>query len=313
MLRLRCFGHALTSRALFGAIGTSTTATTSTPFTTRTSVRFSLAMHTPKSDVKLGTFDFMSEYNEFRDRSGRVPDHYVDKFRATYWRVDEYIRRAENHIRAQGFFYLPPLDFPWYKGCMPLLSSYQIRLHYGRHHRAYVDKLNQLIEGTPLFGLPLNEIITRTAADGALTGVYNNAAQHFNHSFFWKCLQPIGSNIPPDLQAAVETQYGSVQAFKEQFLSAGLSLFGSGWVYWVYNTKTSAFEIISYSNAGCPLTKSELVPLLCVDVWEHSYYVDYENNRAEYLSKFFDVVDWHWAERHYKRARNEEYHDMKWW
>lgn len=272
-----------------------------------------LAMHTPKADVPMGQFDFMAQYNEFRDRSGRVPDHYVDKYRNTYWRVDEYIRRSENYIRSQGFFYLPALDFPWYKGCMPLFSSYQIRLHYGRHHRAYVDKLNQLIEGTPLYGLQLDELIVRCGNDKNLTGVLNNACQHYNHSFFWKCIQPLGSNIPPDLSAAVENQYGSVQKFKEAFLSAGLSLFGSGWVYWVYNINTKAFEIVSYSNAGCPLLKPELVPLLCVDVWEHSYYVDYENDRSKYLSKYFDVVDWHWAERHWKRATGQEYHDMKWW
>lgn len=272
-----------------------------------------LAMHTPKADVTTGQFDFMKEYNQFRDRSGRVPDHYVDKYRNTYWRVDEYIRRSENFLRSQGFFYLPALDFPWYKGCMPLFSSYQIRLHYSRHHRAYVEKLNQLIEGTPLYGLKLDELIARCAGDASLLGVLNNAAQHYNHSFFWKCLQPVGTNIPPDLQAAVEAQYGSVQKFKEAFLSASLSLFGSGWVYWVFNTTTKSFAILSYSNAGCPLTQPDLVPLLCVDVWEHAYYVDYENNRSLYLSKYFDVVDWHWAERHWKRATGQEYHDMKWW
>eukprot|EP00796_Vickermania_ingenoplastis_P001543 gene1543-928_t len=270
-------------------------------------------MHTPKAEVSMKQFDYMEHYNQFRDRSGRVPDYYVDKYRATYWRVDEYIRRSEGYIRSQGFFYLPALDFPWYKGCMPLFSAYQLRVHYSRHHRAYVDKLNQLIEGTPLYGLNLDEIIQRSAADTALTGVFNNAAQHYNHSFFWKCLQPLGSNCPPDLLAAVEAQYGSFNAFKEAFLSAGLSLFGSGWVYWVYNTTSGEFEIIPYSNAGCPLVQPNLVPLLCVDVWEHAYYVDYENDRAKYLSKFIQVVDWHWAERHWKHARGEEYHDMKWW
>lgn len=273
-----------------------------------------LTMHTPKADIPMGQFNFMDHYNQFRDRSGRVPDHYVDKYRKTYWRIDEYIRRCEGYVQSQGFFYLPALDFPWYKGCMPLFSSYQLRVHYARHHRAYVDKLNQLIEGTPLYGLELDELIERCGNDSSLIGVKNNACQHFNHSFFWKCLQPVGTNIPPDLEAALVEQYDSLDKLKEAFLSAALSLFGSGWVYLVYRTSTKKFDIVSYSNAECPLEDpNEVTPLLCVDMWEHAYYVDYANDRAQYLSKFFDVVDWHWAERHWKRKTGQEYHDMKWW
>ncbi|KAH9578797.1 Manganese/iron superoxide dismutase [Trypanosoma melophagium] len=279
----------------------------------QTSIRCGLVMHTPKSDIVMGRFDFMDQYNEFRNRSGRAPDYYVEKYRDTYWRVDEYIRRAENYIRNQGFFFLPTLEFPWYKGCLPLFSSYQIRLHYGRHHRSYVEKLNQLIEGTPLYGSNLDEIIVRTNGDAMLVGVYNNAAQHYNHCFFWKCIQPYGSNIPPDLKAAVEEQYGSVEAFQKLFTGAGLSLFGSGWVYWVYDKRAEKFDILSLQNAGCPLTNPDLVPLLCVDVWEHTYYVDYENNRAQFLSKYFDVVDWHWAERNWKRGTGQDYYEMKFW
>ncbi|EKG04909.1 superoxide dismutase, putative [Trypanosoma cruzi] len=283
------------------------------PAALQASRRGGLVMHTPKSDIVLGRFSFMDQYNEFRNRSGRAPDYYVEKYRDTYWRVDEYIRRAEHYIQSQGFFYLPTLEFPWYRGCLPLLSSYQIRLHYGRHHRGYVEKLNQLIEGTPLYGSNLDEIILRTHDDVMLTGVYNNAAQHYNHCFFWKCIQPYGSNIPPDLKAAVEKQYGSVEEFERIFTDAALNLFGSGWVYWVYDTRLGQFDILSLSNAGCPLTNTHVVPLLCVDVWEHTYYVDYENNRAAFLAKYFNVVDWHWAERHWKRATGQEYYEMKFW
>lgn len=259
----------------------------------------------------MGRFEFMKEYNNFRDRSGRVPDYYAEKYRNTYWRVDEYIRRSENYIRNQGFFFLPTLDFPWYKGCMPLMSSYQVRVHYSRHHRAYVEKLNQLIEGTPLYGMNLDEIIAKAYAEQPrLTGVFNNAAQHYNHSFFWKCIQPFGSVIPPDLCGAITAQYGSVDAFQSKFLSAAQNLFGSGWVYLVYDKSIAGFDIVSYSNAGCPIVNRDLSPMLCVDVWEHAYYIDYENNRAQYLSKFFDVCDWHWAERHWKRATGQEYHEM---
>ncbi|EAN80527.1 superoxide dismutase, putative [Trypanosoma brucei brucei TREU927] len=277
------------------------------------SLRSGLVMHTPKADIVLGRFNYMDQYNEFRNRSGRAPDYYVEKHRDTYWRVDEYIRRAENYLQSQGFFFLPTLEFPWYKGCLPLLSSYQIRLHYGRHHRSYVEKLNQLIEGTPLYGLNLDEIIVRSHGDESLAGVYNSAAQHYNHCFYWKCIQPYGSNIPPDLKAAVEQQYSSVEAFQKTFTDAGLGLFGSGWVYWVYDKRGCCFDVIAYSNAGCPLTNADHVPLLCVDVWEHAYYVDYENDRAQFLSKYFDVVDWHWAERHWKRATGQDYYEMKFW
>lgn len=275
--------------------------------------RGSLSMHTPKAEVPLGRFNLMEQYTEFRNRSGRVPDYGVEKTRATYWRVDEYIRRTEAFLQTQGFFYLPTLEFPWYKGCMPLLSAYQIRLHYSRHHRAYVDKLNELIEGTPLYGLKLDEIILSTANDSSLKGVYNNAAQHYNNCFYWKSIQPYGSNIPPDLAAAVSAQYGSVEKFEELFITAGQNQFGSGWVYWVYDTEAEKFDIVSYSNAGCPLTEPKYVPLLCVCVWEHAYYVDYENARPQFLSKYFEVADWHWAERHWKLATGQEYHEMKWW
>lgn len=272
-----------------------------------------LANHTPKSDVNLGRFNFNQEYLEFRNRSGRTPDYGPDKYRQTYWRVDEYVRRAEAHIQNQGFFFLPTLEFPWYKGCMPLFSSYQIRVHYSRHHRAYVEKLNKLIEGTPLYGHSLDDIIIKTHADPTQQGVFNNAAQHYNHSFFWKCIQPYGSNIPPDLKTAVEAQYGSVEDFKKKFNDAALGLFGSGWVYWVYDTSAKKFDIISYRNAACPITNNQTIPLLCADVWEHTYYIDYENDRAAYMAKFFEVVDWHWAERHWKRSTGQEYHEMKYW
>ena len=269
-------------------------------------------MHLPKADINLGKFNFNDQYNEFRNRSGRVPDYTVEKYRKSFWRIDEYIRRSEKHLAEQGFFYLPTLEFPWYKGCMPLFSSYQLRLHYGRHHRAYVEKLNKLIEGTELYGQQLNEIIIKSAVDPKLAGVYNNAAQHYNHCFFWKCITPHGSNIPPDLEGALALQFGSVANFQAAFSTAALGLFGSGWVYLVFDRRTERFDIVSYANAGCPLVAPQLQPLLCIDVWEHTYYVDYENDRAKFVSKYFDCVDWHWAERGWKKARGLPYEEMKW-
>lgn len=273
--------------------------------------RNSFAVRVGKADINMGRFSYNAQYDESRLRSGRENDMNTEKLRQAYWRVDEFLRRAEASIQNQGFFYLPTLEFPWFKGCMPLFSSYQIRVHYSRHHRAYVDKLNKLIEGTPLYGYDLDEIIRRTHGDDSQKAVFNNAAQHYNHCFFWKSIQPYGSNMPPDLQAAVEAQYGSVAEFKKRFTDAGLSLFGSGWVYWVYDLSAQKFDILSYSNAGCPLTNNQLVPLLCVDVWEHTYYIDYENDRAAFLGKFFDVADFHWAEQHWKRATGQPYQPME--
>jgi Fe-Mn family superoxide dismutase len=247
---------------------------------------------------------------EVRGRSGRVQDYNIEKYRKLYWRADEYARRAEQFIQKQGFFFLPTLEFAWYKGCLPLLSSYQIRVHYDRHHRAYVETLNKLIEGTSLYGYNLDEIIRKVHGDETMKGILNNAAQHYNHSFFWKTLVPMGSNIPPDLSNALASQYGSVEELKNQFCSAALSLFGSGWVYLVYDKRVGRFDVVSYPNAGCPLVDIEVEPMLCLDLWEHSYYIDYENDRAKYVANFFDVVDWHWAERRWKLATGQPYDEM---
>jgi Fe-Mn family superoxide dismutase len=269
-------------------------------------------MHLPKSDIKLGKFEFTDQYKEFMQRSGRVPDYTVEKYRTSFWRIDEYIRRSEKHLAELGFFYLPTLDFPWYKGCMPLFSAYQLRLHYGRHHRAYVEKLNKLIEGTDFYGQNLAEIVVRSSSDPRHAGIFNNAAQHFNHCFFWKSLMPHGSNMPPDLEKAIVEQFGSVANLQSAFSQAALALFGSGWVYLVLDRQTAKFDIVSYSNAGCPLVTPHLQPLICIDVWEHTYYVDYENDRAKFVSKYFDCVDWDWAERGWKKAMNMPYEEMKW-
>lgn len=270
----------------------------------------SLVVLKPKKDINLGGFDFEREMQEFRETSPRVDMNVVSDFRKAYWRADEYMRRSEEHLKTQGFFYLPIIDFPFYKGCMPLMSGYQFRVHYHRHHRAYVDKLNAMVEGTKYYGMHLDELIHSTKDDPAQQGLFNNAAQHYNHMFFWKSIEPHGSNMPPDLLAAVVDQYGSLDKFQAAFTDAAMKLFGSGWVYWVYDLKAQQFDLVSYSNAGCPLSDINLVPLITCDVWEHAYYIDYENNRSKYVSRFFDVVDYHWAERNWKRGRGEKYDEM---
>jgi Fe-Mn family superoxide dismutase len=266
-------------------------------------------LYMPKADIWLKNFDINHEMQNSRNQAGRVPDYEFPRYRNLLWRVDEMATRQEKFIRDQGYFYLPTLDFPSYRGVPPIMSAYQLRLHYSRHHKTYIDKLNTLIVSTPFEGLPLDELIRKSANQAQFKAIYNNAAQHYNHCFFWKSLQPWGTNIPPDLLAAIEKQYASLDKFKEEFERAAVGLFGSGWVYFVYKPTEKAFEIIPYSNAGCPLSQ-DYIPLLTLDVWEHAYYVDYENDRGKFVKGFWEVCDWHWAERHWKRSTGQEYHEM---
>lgn len=271
-----------------------------------------LGVHLPKADIWMGNFSINREYNEFRNRSGRVPDHNFEKYRALYWRVDEAARRSERHLQDQGYFFLPTLDFGIYKGCAPLFSAKQMRLHFYCHHRAYVESLNTLIKDTTYLGKSLDEIIKSANHDPSAAAIYNNAAQHYNHMFFWKTIQPWGANMPPDLESAINHQYGNLDGLKQALGDAAMNFFGSGWVWWVWDSKLGKFDILSMPGAGCPITLQGVTPLLCMDLWEHTYYTDYENLRAKYVENFWQVVDWHWAERHWKRATGQPYEEMKW-
>jgi len=270
-----------------------------------------IGVHLPKADIIMDKFEINREMNEFRARMGRVPDHKMENYRKLYWRLDETARRAERFVQNQGFFHMPTLDFPIFKGCQPLMSAQQLRIHFGRHHRLYIEKLNNLIKGTQYDGMRLDDIIRRSANDED-TAIFNNAAQHYNHCFFWKNITPWGVNIPPDFKAAIEAQYGSWEIFQEEFEKKSMAHFGSGWIWLVYDGHKKKFEILALKNAGCPLTMSNTTPLLVLDAWEHAWYVDYENEKAKYVKNFFKVADFHWAERHWKRATNQQYHDMKW-
>lgn len=257
-------------------------------------------------------FDINHTMNEFKNLSGRVPDYNNEKYRAMFWRFDEACRRGEDYIKKQGFFFLPTLDYGIFKGVPPLFSGKQMRLHYSVHHRAYVDRLNKLIVGSRYYGMPLDELIKASVGDPDAIAIYNNAAQHYNHCFFWKSMQPWGCVMPPDLEAKIVEQYGSVDNLKDAMKQAAVSFFGSGWLFWVYDESIRRFDIITLPNAGCPLTMQGITPLITLDLWEHTYYVDYENERAKYVDKFWRVTDWHWAERHWKRATGQHYDPMIW-
>ena len=168
---------------------------------------------------------------------------------------------------------------------VPKMSRETLDYHYGKHLQTYVDNLNRLIPGTPYAEMPLDEIVRR--ADGA---VFNNAAQAWNHTFFFRSLTPTQEAMPEALAARLTADFGSVEAFKEQFTKAAVGLFGSGWV-WLAADRSGNLSIVAKPNAGNPMTDG-LRPVLTVDVWEHAYYIDYRNRRADFVAAWWDLVDW---------------------
>ena len=181
-------------------------------------------------------------------------------------------------------FQLPPL--PYAENALePMISAQTLSFHYGKHHKAYVDNLNKLKEGTPFADAGLEEIIEK--AEG---GLYNNAAQVWNHTFYWNCLSPQGGGEPTgELSEAICEKWGSFEDFKKAFSAAAAGLFGSGWV-WLAEGE-DGLEIIATPNAGNPLRDGK-EPLLVIDVWEHAYYLDKQNRRPDYIADFWKLVDW---------------------
>jgi Fe-Mn family superoxide dismutase len=169
---------------------------------------------------------------------------------------------------------------------MPHISAETLAYHYGKHHRAYVNNLNKLTEGTEWADASLEDIIRR--ADGA---IFNNGAQVWNHSFYWSCMSPSGGGEPTrEVATRINSSFGSFAEFRERFTAEAAGRFGSGWA-WLVNAPSGQLSIVSTSNAGNPLRDGEK-PLLTCDVWEHAYYIDYRNARPEYLEHFWDLVNW---------------------
>lgn len=185
-------------------------------------------------------------------------------------------------------FSLPELPYPL-NALEPHISKETLEYHYGKHHNAYVTNLNKLIPETAFEKLSLEEIIMKSSG-----GIFNNAAQVWNHSFYWHCLSPNGGGEPSGkLQEAIKTAFGSFEAFKEQFTQTAIATFGSGWA-WLVQDKDGQLKITSTSNAGTPMTEG-LNALLTCDVWEHAYYIDYRNLRPDYLKAFWNLVNWDFA------------------
>ncbi|MFA6303508.1 MAG: superoxide dismutase [Fe] [Legionella sp.] len=182
-------------------------------------------------------------------------------------------------------FTLPQLPYAM-DALTPYISKETLEYHYGKHHQAYVNNLNKLIPGTEFESMDLEQIIMQSKA-----GIFNNAAQVWNHTFYWHCLSPNGGGEPKGKLAELINQYfGSFAAFKEQFTQAAITTFGSGWA-WLVQDADGALKIISTGNAGTPMTEG-LTALLTCDVWEHAYYIDYRNLRPDYVSAFWSLVNW---------------------
>lgn len=182
-------------------------------------------------------------------------------------------------------FHLPEL--PYAKDALePVISSKTIEFHYGKHHQTYVDNLNKLIPGTSHENQSLEEIVKTSQG-----GIFNNAAQVWNHTFYWESFKPAPNSLPKGpIAELIERDFGSFEKFQKAFTNACLTLFGSGWAWLVVNQE-GKLEITQESNAGTPLTKG-LKPLLTCDVWEHAYYLDFQNRRAEHVKNFWSILNW---------------------
>lgn len=168
----------------------------------------------------------------------------------------------------------------------PHISKETLEFHYGKHHQTYVTNLNNLIPGTEFANLSLEEIVKKSSG-----GIFNNAAQVWNHTFYWNCLSPKGGGQPSGkLASAINQTFGSFDKFKEEFTKTAVTTFGSGWA-WLVKNADGSLALVSTSNAGTPMTAGQTALLTC-DVWEHAYYIDYRNARPKYVETFWNLVNW---------------------
>lgn len=180
----------------------------------------------------------------------------------------------------------------------PHISQKTIDFHYGQHHAAYVKNLNNLIENTPYDKMSLEEIIKDSSGS-----IFNNAAQAWNHTFYWNCMTPDEESMPPViLMKAIEQDFGGLENFKQMFIKQAATLFGSGWL-WLVKDENGKLSLLQTSNADTPLVHDGLTALLTCDVWEHAYYLDKQNRRAEYVNEFWDKIDWNTATKRLKNGK----------
>ncbi len=194
---------------------------------------------------------------------------------------------------------LPPL--PYDKNALaPYISEETLEYHYGKHHQAYVDNLNKLITNTDLEGKTLEEVIMAVANDSSKQGVFNNAAQVWNHTFYWNSMRKGGGGKPSGrLAQQIEKDFSSFEEFRELFKQCGMTQFGSGWAWLCWDSKLNTLVVLKTANAELPMMQ-KLQALITADVWEHAYYLDYQNRRPEYLDMFLNsLVNWEFAEKNF--------------
>jgi Fe-Mn family superoxide dismutase len=191
-------------------------------------------------------------------------------------------------------FELPKLPYEM-DALEPHISRETLEYHYGKHHQTYVTKLNELVTGTPFQAKSLEEIIKTSEG-----GIFNNAAQVWNHTFYWHCLSPNGGGEPTGaLLTAINQTFGSFAEFKTKFTQTSINTFGSGWG-WLVKTKEGSLALVSTSNAQTPMTQGQVALLTC-DVWEHAYYIDYRNARPKYLEAFWSLVNWDFVSQQWEK------------
>lgn len=187
-------------------------------------------------------------------------------------------------------FELMPLPFAE-DSLEPHISAKAVRLHHDKHHRKYVDTLNELVDGTAMADMDLDAIILATSGKPEMQGIFNNAGQVWNHDFFWASMSADAGEPAPEVRAWIERDFGSIDGFKIQFKDAAVGRFGSGWA-WLVLASDGSLRVVSTSNAETPIT-GDLWPLLTCDVWEHAYYLDYQNRRADFVQTFLDrLLNW---------------------
>lgn len=200
-----------------------------------------------------------------------------------------------NFARAKSPHVLPPLPYEE-NSLAPVISAETMGFHYGKHHKGYVDNLNRLIVGTGFSDITLEKIVMETAGKPEYAGIFNNAAQVWNHTFYWNSLNPEGGGEPPEsLKKRIVASFGSVDACRKELAKAAVTQFASGWAWLAADGE--ALKIIKTGNAETPLTAG-IKPLLTIDVWEHAYYLDYQNRRADYVSAVIEnLINWSFAEK----------------
>ena len=228
-----------------------------------------------------------SATNDGRRRPARSESNEATKPRLT--------RATAVAVDVPAIHKLPPLPYAA-NALEPVISERTLSFHYGKHHKDYIDKLNHLLDGTPFADLPLETLIVRTANHTEHAAIFNNAAQAWNHAFYWQSLAPNGGkNVPSALGEHIRASFGDVAALKEELAKAATEQFGSGWAWLVLDG--TELKVVRTGNGDDPLPKHQK-PLLALDVWEHAYYLDYQNRRADYVKAVLDkLVNWEFAAR----------------